>query len=157
MNFKVSWENTGEWQDAMDKMLHNMDQATKAGTSDAGFLLETEAKAVLSLSTGPEPSAPGEPPALQTGTLRRSVKAEAVRGGAGVYSTRVGARTVYARIQELGGRAGKNHSAHLPPRPYLKPSIESSKEALGNAWRTKWRRVWSTGSGGSGGISRLFK
>lgn len=31
----------------------------------------------------------------------------------------------YARIHELGGQAGRNHAATIPPRPYIGPSIQS--------------------------------
>lgn len=66
------------------------------------------------------PSQPGEPPSLITGQLRRSVIMK--RKGRG--HIQVGATTVYARIQELGGDAGRDHRAHLPPRPYLAPTVK---------------------------------
>lgn len=68
----------------------------------------------------PTPSAPGEPPSLVTGQLRRSV----VMKPKGRAHVQVGATTVYARIQELGGDAGRNHASHLPPRPYLAPALK---------------------------------
>lgn len=83
-------------------------------------------------------SPPGSPPALVSGTLRRSaqiVPAVAI-GSRAVASVRVGA--VYARIQEKGGTVtakrtpylkfqygGKWHavkSAKLPARPYMRPT-----------------------------------
>jgi phage gpG-like protein len=30
---------------------------------------------------------------------------------------------VYSRIQELGGRTGRNHATYLPPRPYMRPAL----------------------------------
>jgi hypothetical protein len=82
-------------------------------------------------------SAPGTPPALVTGTLRRSAAiVPAVPAGTrAAASCRVAA--VYARIQELGGdvsvkrakvlankRTGQVFGRHvrLPARPYMKPT-----------------------------------
>ena len=85
------------------------------------------------------PAAPGQPPALVSGTLRRSaqiVPAQAA-GPRAVAAVRVG--VVYARIQELGGvvhakrapylrfqyPSGQWHtvkSAKIPARPYMKPT-----------------------------------
>jgi len=70
----------------------------------------------------PTPSAPGDPPSLITGTLRRSVMAKNLGPG----FRRVGATTIYARIQELSGDTGRGHATHLPARPYLKPAREKA-------------------------------
>ncbi len=83
------------------------------------------------------PAAAGDPPALVSGTLRRSaVIVPAVSAGSrAVASCRVAA--VYARIQELGGtvtvkrakvlynkrtKQAFGKSATLPARPYMKPT-----------------------------------
>lgn len=84
-------------------------------------------------------SRPGEPPALVTGTLRRSARiVPAIAAGPrAVASVRVG--TVYARIQEKGGKptakkkpylkfryGGSWHSVvqvKLPARPYMAPTL----------------------------------
>ena len=87
------------------------------------------------------PSPPGGPPALVTGTLRRSVRAVAAAGGGPVAMALVAPHTVYARIQELGGHIYPKHTTrggrpgflrwtedgvthyarhvYLPPRPYM--------------------------------------
>jgi hypothetical protein len=86
----------------------------------------------------PTPSQPGQPPAIVSGTLRRSARAvPAVSSGSrAVAAVRVG--TVYARIQELGGvvkvkratvlgnpKAGFfGTQVTLPKRPYIKPTRE---------------------------------
>lgn len=82
-------------------------------------------------------STPGTPPALVTGTLRRSARIipAIAMGPRAVAAVRVGA--VYARIQERGGditvkrarvlynkrtkQAFGTH-VHLPARPYMKPT-----------------------------------
>lgn len=86
----------------------------------------------------PTPAAPGSPPALVTGTLRRSAQVEpAVSAGPrAVASVRVS--VIYARIQEKGGtvtvkrakvlankRTGQvfGKSVRLPARPYMKPTL----------------------------------
>lgn len=85
----------------------------------------------------PTPAAPGQPPALVTGTLRRSAQIVPARpsGPRAVAVVRVG--VVYARIQELGGdvdakrakvlankRTGQvfGKHVHLKARPYMKPT-----------------------------------
>lgn len=85
------------------------------------------------------PSPPGQPPALVTGTLRRSVRPVYAAGApGGVATSFVAPHTVYARIQEYGGHIypvrakflrwvedGVMHFAkhvYLPPRPYMRPT-----------------------------------
>lgn len=69
------------------------------------------------------PSPPGGPPAIITGGLRRSTITQPPVGGGGRWSAFGGPTIVYSRIQELGGRAGRNHASVLPPRPYVRPAI----------------------------------
>lgn len=86
-------------------------------------------------------SPPGEPPALVTGTLRRSVRAEpAIATGDWSARSSVAPHTVYARIQELGGHIRPVRAAalrwtedgqvvfsmhsYLPKRPYMAPARE---------------------------------
>lgn len=71
------------------------------------------------------PSQPGEPPSLITGQLRRSV----IMKPKGPGHVQVGATTVYARIQELGGWTGRGHATYLPPRPYLKAALVKLAES----------------------------
>jgi phage gpG-like protein len=71
----------------------------------------------------PTPSSPGQPPSLISGQLRRSVKTTRVYpSGVATWTSHVAPTTVYARIQELGGDAGRDHRSHLPPRPYVRPA-----------------------------------
>nr|DAR81641.1 MAG TPA: virion morphogenesis protein [Bacteriophage sp.] len=51
---------------------------------------------------------------LDTGTLRDSVTTET-----GANFARIGTNVEYAAVHHLGGNAGKNHSVHLPARPFL--------------------------------------
>lgn len=82
------------------------------------------------------PSAPGSPPALVSGTLRRSVKIVPAAAAGSRASAEVRVGTVYARIQEKGGivRAKRapvlgtpkvgffGKQVKLPARPYMKPT-----------------------------------
>ncbi len=93
----------------------------------------------------PTPSPPGGPPAIITGTLRRSVITNPPVGGGGLWSASGGPTIVYSRIQELGGRAGRNHASVLPPRPYVRPAIRQLR-ASGRlsevAMTAFYRAVW---------------
>ena len=100
-----------------------------AAATAMGALMVAETMNTLS-TTSSSPSTPGTPPAIVTGQLRRSVKAEPAEVSETSASVTVGATTVYARIQELGGDAGIDHSAHLPPRPYLAPTVERIRPVL---------------------------
>lgn len=85
----------------------------------------------------PTPAAPGSPPALVSGTLRRSARVvpAVASGPRAVASVRVAA--IYARIQEKGGtvvakrakvlankRTGQvfGPRVKLPARPYMQPT-----------------------------------
>jgi Mu-like prophage protein gpG len=74
----------------------------------------------------PTGSKPGQPPGRISGHLADEVKVHGPRlvGGLGRprWEGAVGSSAVYARIQELGGWAGRNHQSYLPPRPHLKPA-----------------------------------
>ena len=82
----------------------------------------------------PTNSPPGEPPALVSGALRGSVRPEPPVASGPRAEVTVGGTVIYARIQELGGRAGRNHASVLPPRPYLKPAAE---RVIGTGQATK--------------------
>jgi hypothetical protein len=80
----------------------------------------------------------GEPPALVTGTLRRSIRITPATGGPERWTSSVRPTVVYARIQELGGDINpirarllkfridghwySKKKVHLPPRPYMRPA-----------------------------------
>jgi len=71
----------------------------------------------------PTPSPPGHPPALVTGSLIRSIHERGPQVLGPIITGSVGPTIVYARIQELGGHAGRGHRSYLPPRPYVKPTV----------------------------------
>lgn len=148
---KAHFEMNGvdRWLGDIDRVSYYMDSATKEGVNRGAFLLAQDISLALSEKSHPRntptPSAPGEPPALITGHLKRSIYTKGAIGGGGTYGARVEPRTVYARIQELGGRAGKGHRSYLPPRPYVKPAVEAMRTPIGNAIKSLWRRAWAGG------------
>jgi hypothetical protein len=88
---------------------------------------EREIKKTLRTSSHPRgtpsPSAPGSPPSLVSGALRRSVRAGRPRQtGAARWETATAPTIVYSRIHELGGWTGRGHRTYLPPRPYVAPT-----------------------------------
>lgn len=122
-----------------------LDMATRIATSQASRLIERETKKTLATSSHkrgtPTPSAPGEPPSLVTGTLRRSVKVKGpARMGGGRWSAQIGPTAVYGRIQELGGATGRDGATELPPRPFLRPTYE--KLAASGAVTALYHSAW---------------
>ena len=97
---------------------------------------------VKSSFRGSPPSSPGSPPAVRTGHLRRSITSDwtdkkipstGVKAPTSKYpviSGVIGSNLAYARIHELGGQTGRNHSVKLPARPYLRPALERAKPAV---------------------------
>lgn len=79
----------------------------------AGRLVETDVKK----SFGVSPSAPGEPPGVITGTLRRSITTRLIPKNA-----QVGTNIIYARALEFG-YAPRN----LEARPFLYPALKRNK------------------------------
>ncbi len=70
-------------------------------------------------------SAPGKPPATQTGRLQNAWQAKPKRFGKGRtigWVLGVG-RVPYARILEFGGKTGRNKSTKIAERPYLRPAL----------------------------------
>jgi phage gpG-like protein len=132
--------------DAIGTMLREqvqrVEEATRQGLDEAGDYLEGEIKTRLSATSHaagtPTPSMPGEPPSMVSGALRDSVENKHPTGGNGHYETKVGPDTPYARIQELGGDAGIDHSAHLDPRPYVAPSIEAARGRIEGIMVDHW-------------------
>lgn len=117
--------------------------ATAAATIAVAHIGEREIKDQLRKSSHPKrtptPSRPGQPPALITGNLFRSVKVAGPNALPGYVSAQVGPTMIYSRIQELGGQTGRNHAARLPSRPYVRPGVKATvpqaEAVYANAWR----------------------
>ncbi|MFJ8798538.1 hypothetical protein [Streptomyces sp. NPDC102487] len=126
----------------------DLQRATRVATAHAAHLAEAAIKQLLTTSSHPKgtptPSAPGEPPSLVSGTLRRSIKVVGpVPAGYGRWLAEVGPTAVYGRIQELGGTAG--HGSELPARPYVMPAYERlvAGGAIARTYHVAWRAALS--------------
>jgi len=67
-------------------------------------------------------SAPGEPPAVDTGRLRASITHRVERDGKN-FSGLVGTNVEYAKDLEMG-------TAKMAPRPFLRPTLENNKQRI---------------------------
>lgn len=129
---------------ALRTMSEATDAATKQATATGAALIESETKRKLSTYSHPKgtktPSAPGEPPAVVSGQLRRSIKVVGPRPiGGGTWEAQIGPTAAYGRIQELGGEIWTG--ATLPPRPYLAPTVNSliASGRLSEVYIAAWR------------------
>lgn len=85
-------------------------------TTTACLFLEKEIKDSLG---GGSPSAPGEPPGIVSGTLRRSISHEVEKTATGV-SGRVGTNVKYALPLEFG-------TSRMAARPFLRPKLKENE------------------------------
>lgn len=144
----VDFKGIPEFVTALKDLDRHAYLVARQAVNNAGALLEAETKknlAKYSHKPGePTPSAPGEPPALVSGALRRSVRMRrSYSVEPGVWAVQVGPTSVYSRIQELGGHAGRR--ATLPARPYLAPALQrlidsgALRDVIEATWRSAWR------------------
>jgi hypothetical protein len=135
-------DGVAELESAMAGMAVQVDAATGRGLTQAVHHLEGQIKQLLSLTSHkqgtPTPSAPGSPPSLVTGQLRRSIQVEGPsRSGIGQWSAKTSANTVYAAVQERGGN-------HLPARPYMAPALAAALPAMGQLIEQAWAAALET-------------
>jgi hypothetical protein len=72
-------------------------------------------------------SAPGEPPAPDTGQLRNSIHFEFVDEN----KVRVGTHLKYAEALEFGTTtAGKSHNVVILPRPFMRPGLAAARARM---------------------------
>jgi phage gpG-like protein len=74
-------------------------------------------------------SDPGTPPAYRTGFLHDNVYTLFAPTETGAYGE-AWPSTVYARIHELSGWAGRGHRSFLPKRPYVEPAMADQADHL---------------------------
>lgn len=118
-------------QAALKAMASRIEAATPVAVAEATALVEDRARANLARTSHrrgtPTPSAPGEPPSLITGALGDSFETLGPTAtGTATWRSVLGPTTVYARIQELGGQAGRGGATTLPARPYLRPAYDDA-------------------------------
>ena len=97
----------------------------------AAHTLAIEVKQSFQKATLHKPSEPGETPAIQTGTLRRSIIADILKDGGeyiglvGPMATVGGKSLKYAYWLEFG-------TPRMRARPYLRPAVEKLKREIYN-------------------------
>jgi phage gpG-like protein len=151
----IRLEGVGEFKAAVEETIAKEQAATRRAVSQGAHLIERKAKELLSISgAGAQsrdskgrftarqgsPSAPGDPPHLQSGNLRRSITVdgpnEAMFRGYPGWQAEIGPTAIYGRIQELGGITWH---AILPARPYMTPAYDDVKPLLRPIFVRAWR------------------
>jgi hypothetical protein len=108
-------------------------EGCSAGAEDCILQVQREIRANLSkpgsgvwhAGNPARSSAPGQPPATQTGRLQSAWQAKPQRWGIGRtigWALGVG-RVPYARILEYGGKTGRNNATKIEARPYVRPAV----------------------------------
>lgn len=138
----------GEFGRALDAYIARASAASKKAVTDAAHFIEAEAKAELGTYSHkrgtPTPSPIGHPPAVVSGTLRRSIRVTDVEAiSVTGWTASVGPSAIYGRIQELGGFTGA-YDSYLPARPYMQPAFELATHsgALLAIYTTAWRAAF---------------
>lgn len=128
---------------ALSAMKGRVHTATASGIEQGADVVKEAVQENLGRLRYPPASPPGEPPAMRTGLLHDEVYATSTSTAEGA-SAEIWPSTAYARIQELGGVAGKDHRSRLPPRPYVQPALDESSGQVGQIMA----RVWTEAIGG---------
>lgn len=141
----IAVEGMDEFAAALDALQQRLHSGTRKATGDGIKLLQRRATARLSRyyhpPGTPTPSPAGEPPARISGDLRGSLSPTGPVPTGDGYSGSLGPTSRYGRIQEIGGQAGRNHSVTLPPRPYLDPTVQDSRNDLRRLYIEAWSRA----------------
>lgn len=129
----------------LEKMAAASDAAGKRVVVRSQVVFEAQVKKSFTTAHKrgtPTTSKAGAPPSVITGALRRSIIADTpIQTGTGAWSGRVFPTTVYARIQELGGDAGRDDWSYLPPRPYMAPALKVVIARLASIHNEEFRKV----------------
>lgn len=138
------------WDIALTKKFVAVDRSTNVAMRQSLRVVERSYKKILRTYTHPEgtptTSPPGQPPALVTGTLMRSVVARGPRPGRRPYTTvgTVGPTADYARIQDMGGRTGRKYRTRLPARPYANPATDRVRPDVRRLFVKRWTDALSS-------------
>lgn len=161
MGSDIEVTGTEDWTGRVHAILARARAETSGAVDDALATIERAAQDNLTRYThGPGErtgSPPGQPPALVSGALRRSVKSRRTADGPTVFGGAVGPTIIYAAIQEFGGtitpkRAPmlawrtadgwrRARSVTLPPRPYMRPAVTASIPRIRRIVADAWTRA----------------
>lgn len=97
----------------------------------AAIYARDQAKVLLNVGGGGQPSTAPDPPHKQSGDLQRSITAEVVDDGGDILGG-IGSNVAYARRQEEGfhGTDSLGRAIDQPARPYLRPAIRNNKAMI---------------------------
>lgn len=160
----MHWEVRGvdRWVEQMQELADRLLNATGKAVDYGMTLIQVEAQRQLTRYSHergtPTPAPPGGPPALVSGTLKRSIKGRGPRQvSPGRIQGLVGPTVVYGRIQELGGTitphgqylrwhdaAGFAHFARsvtLQPRPYMWYAVTLTRSEILENFTWSWNRA----------------
>lgn len=132
--------DSAAFADALRTWAQRTIEATQSGVKAGAEIVREQIQDNLARSYYPPASQPGQPPAWRTGYLHDSVYVRTLAVESG-WQARIYPSTVYARIQELSGWAGREHRSFLPARPYVRPAVESSAERAAAAIADAWRKA----------------
>lgn len=133
----MALEGVDELRAALTGWGSRMHAATGTGVEAGTQELKQAVQDNLARSEYPPASPPGEPPALRSGYLHDEVYADSTPVDTGAYGE-VWPSTVYARIQELSGWAGRDHASFLPARPYVEPALDAFGDRFGQIMFDAW-------------------
>jgi hypothetical protein len=109
----------------------NAKRQQTADALNAGTITRDAIRSARVLTGLHRASKPGDPPAPDTGTLRRSAFLERTANG-----VRVGVAMPYAAALEFGTtRAGKQRNVTIAPRPFLRPAMAKIRAQFGVLFR----------------------
>lgn len=127
----IAVKNTARVNKKLDQVAKDIDRETRRALISGALLVEKSAE--RRILRGPKTgrvymrdsgrhraSAPGQPPANDTGTLVSSIRHWVLDSG---LKVEVGSRLAYASILEFGSRM-------MAARPWLHPSLEENKKKI---------------------------
>lgn len=91
--------------------------------------------------SGQSPSSPGNPPAVVSGELDRSIKVKEGRDVAGRFATTENAVSYAITVESDYGAALEfgDPSKNLAPRPFLRPALFRFKNKMGDKYKSVFR------------------
>lgn len=106
------------------------EKMAEAAAAKSAVVLQKQMKDVMT-QAGTSPSAPGNPPAIVTGNLRRSIQMQKVQE----KNYKVGSALDYARFLEFG-------TSKMAARPWLNRSYNLAKSAMSKAASNAIKKVY---------------
>lgn len=112
---------------ALSALANRVQAAMEVAVDEGTEAVKGQIQENLSISYYPPVSDPGTPPAYRTGYLHDEVYTSFEPTQTGAIG-QAWPSTVYARIHELSGWAGRGHRSFLPKRPYVEPAMQEQAD-----------------------------